>query len=446
MTDNPTNPAHQADIETLRARIKTLEQIAEAEHEQRTLAEALAETASILNSTLDLNEVLARILEQIGRVVPHDTANILLIDRETGALQIAIGPSYAEYGVESTSQTPRVSLSDTPTIRLMAESHQPLVIPNTEADPRWTDFNNHLKSGYQVKSYVGAPICSKSARCQPDNLIGFINCNSTQANFYTSVHAQQLEAFANQAAVAIENARLYDLAQQEIEERKRLNEELDAYAHTVAHDLKNPTTYILGYADLLESNWGELSEEDTRQALNYIVDSSQKACNIIDELLLLATVRKQIQIPCMTMDMPQIIAGVQIRLGSLVQEYRADIAIPETWPEAVGYAPWIEEVWVNYISNAIKYGDTPPQIKLGAERQPDNQIRFWVQDNGEGISPEKLKLLFVEFTRLETARAQGHGLGLSIVQRIIKRLGGKVGAESVVGEGSTFWFTLPVAG
>jgi signal transduction histidine kinase len=324
-------------------------------------------------------------------------------------------------------------------------SHQILNRVLTEGKPV-TTANALEDPAFDTSSSVKA-LNLRSVMCVPliahNDVIGVLQLdNRMEAGVFTESDLQFLQLFANQSAVSIENAILNEELEARIEARTA---ELDAYARTVAHDLKNPISYVLGYADLLESNWGELSEEDTRESLNYIMDSSQKACNIIDELLLLATVRKQIQIPFTTMDMAQIVAGAQVRLGSLVQEYRADIAVPETWPEAVGYEPWVEEVWVNYISNAIKYGGTPPQIKLGAERQPDNQIRFWVQDNGEGISPEKLKLLFVEFTRLETARAQGHGLGLSIVQRIIKRLGGQVGAESVVGEGSTFWFTLPAA-
>jgi two-component system sensor histidine kinase/response regulator len=103
----------------------------------------------------------------------------------------------------------------------------------------------------------------------------------------------------------------------------------------------------------------------------------------------------------------------------------------------LGYAPWIEEVWANYISNAR---GQPPQVTIGATAQPDGRIRFWVQDNGSGLSTEAQQRLFTPFTRLEQAHIKGHGLGLSVVQRIIEKLGGQVGVESM---GSTFYFTLP---
>ncbi|NIU99771.1 MAG: hybrid sensor histidine kinase/response regulator, partial [Phycisphaerae bacterium] len=128
-----------------------------------------------------------------------------------------------------------------------------------------------------------------------------------------------------------------------------------------------------------------------------------------------------------------------------IEEYRGEIIFPKTWPVAQGYAPWIEEVWTNYLSNALKYGGRPPRLELGAKRQSDGMIRFWVRDNGPGLKPETQATLFTEFTRLTEVRAQGHGLGLSIVRRIIEKLGGEVGfdSENVPGQGSAFYFTLP---
>jgi len=112
----------------------------------------------------------------------------------------------------------------------------------------------------------------------------------------------------------------------------------------------------------------------------------------------------------------------------------------------MGYAPWLEEVWANYITNALKYGGSPPEVRLGAWRMNTGAVRFWVQDNGDGVRPEDQTRLFNAFTRLEQARARGHGLGLSIVKRIIERLNGEVGVASpgLPGQGSTFYFTLPV--
>ena len=111
----------------------------------------------------------------------------------------------------------------------------------------------------------------------------------------------------------------------------------------------------------------------------------------------------------------------------------------------MGHQPWVEEIWVNYLSNAIKYGGRPPKVELGAMVLSNGMVRYWVRDNGPGISPEDQKRLFVPFTKLKQVNTKGHGLGLSIVQRIAAKLGGQVGVESKVGAGSLFWFTLPIA-
>jgi len=144
------------------------------------------------------------------------------------------------------------------------------------------------------------------------------------------------------------------------------------------------------------------------------------------------------------LDMASIVPQAHQRLSFMIEEYQAEIVWPQTWPTAMGYGPWIEEVWVNYMSNALKYGGQPPHVELGADAA--GTVRFWVRDNGPGLSPEEQTRLFTPFTRLEQARAKGHGLGLSIVRRIVEKLGGQVGVESEVGAGSLFWFTLPVAG
>ena len=113
------------------------------------------------------------------------------------------------------------------------------------------------------------------------------------------------------------------------------------------------------------------------------------------------------------------------------------------WPVALGHAPWVEEVWVNYLTNAAKYGG--PTVTLGAETTADGQARFWVHDDGPGLSPEAQAQLFVPFSRVGALSVDGHGLGLSIVRRIAERLGGTCGVESAPGRGTRFWFALPLA-
>ena len=156
---------------------------------------------------------------------------------------------------------------------------------------------------------------------------------------------------------------------------------------------------------------------------------------------MLATTDKS-KVEMKILNMGEIFAEAQRQLFDLIKTSEATIIIPEKWPEASGYAPWIEEVWTNYLSNAIKYGGTPPKIEAGATILPNGNIRFWIKDNGDGLSADELKKLFRKFVRLNPQKADGYGLGLTIVKKIIEKLGGTVEVESTKGEGSVFSFTL----
>jgi two-component system, sensor histidine kinase and response regulator len=254
-----------------------------------------------------------------------------------------------------------------------------------------------------------------------------------------------------------------EAVRQYTDELRSRNEELDAFAHTVAHDLKNPLSLVMGFAQLLESDLESFTDEELVSYLAIIAKNSRKMIQIIDELLLFSQVR-QAGVTVGVLDMKAVVGEACSRLSAMIEEYDAEVHLPAEWPAALGYAPWVEEVVVNYLSNAIKYGGRPPRIELGAALvegcEPETPggpgsesgfqrptVRFWVRDNGPGIKPEDQAQLFEPYTRLQPVRAAGHGLGLSIVRRIILKLGGEVGMESSgeAGEGSLFFFTLPAA-
>ena len=222
------------------------------------------------------------------------------------------------------------------------------------------------------------------------------------------------------------------------------NAELDAFAHTAAHDLKSPLNPIIGFAEVLVKDHAKMSTVEVEEFLQIIARNARKMANVIDELLLLAHVR-QADVEVRSVQMEAIVAEVLQRLDYLIEQHQAKLILPESWPAALGYPAWIEEVWANYISNGLKYGGRPPRLELGATEQADGQVLFWVRDNGPGLTTADQARLFAPFTQLNGVRMAGHGLGLSIVRRIVERLGGRVGVESDgrSGQGSLFYFTLP---
>lgn len=231
---------------------------------------------------------------------------------------------------------------------------------------------------------------------------------------------------------------------------KAHNEELDAFAHTVAHNLKGSLLPLIGFAELIRDFYDKLPPERIQRDVRLIAQSGHKMSKIIDELLLLAGVRKM-RVEMKPLDMAAIMVEVQQRLAPMLAEYQAELILPEpsSWPVALGYGPWVEEVWVNYLSNGMKYGGQPPRLEVGASPSSNGEkaIQFWVHDNGPGLTPAEQAKLFVPFTQLSQIYKGGHGLGLSIVQRIVAKLDGTVAVTSdgIPGQGCTFSFTLPQA-
>ncbi|MBN1564855.1 MAG: HAMP domain-containing histidine kinase [Anaerolineae bacterium] len=231
--------------------------------------------------------------------------------------------------------------------------------------------------------------------------------------------------------------------------RAALQAELDALIYFVTHDLKNPLSAVMGYAGMLSENVEQLSLDQIRRSAEIIYLACAKMNDQIADLHALARVRKLDQVVCQPLDMAQIVADVSSLLHDQIAASHAEIVYPASWPEARGFAPWVEDIWLHYLSNAIQHGcypaDQPPQIELGATVQADRMIRYWVRDYGPGIAPEMQAKLFVSFEQIDKVSHATRGLGLALVRRIVDRLAGSVGVESsgVPGEGSLFYFTLP---
>jgi len=194
----------------------------------------------------------------------------------------------------------------------------------------------------------------------------------------------------------------------------------------------------LASAQYLKRKYGTTFDEVGHKSLEQVELSSLKMRATIGELLLLITIRKA-EIDAVPLNMTAIVSEVLERLHDIIEEYYADIVVPVHWPVALGQAPWIEEVWVNYLTNAIKNGGQVPRVELGATPLDNNQVRFWVRDNGSGLTLEEQAKLFAPVTGHDQ---ENHGMGLAIARRIVEKLGGQTSVESVIGRGSTLSFTL----
>jgi signal transduction histidine kinase len=236
---------------------------------------------------------------------------------------------------------------------------------------------------------------------------------------------------------------IYEGLQKEVIDLLQSNADLNAFAHVVAHELKSPVSNIIMGINVLCDHLKTTSIDNEAFAItDQINTSAWKLSNIIEEMLLLASTRQE-DVICRPINMAEIVIEAQQRLNWMIEEYEGKINIQRPIPAAMGYGPWVEEIWVNYISNGLKYGGRPPLLHLGADKEGSNMVRYWLHDNGPGIPQEILDKLFTEFSQFGQNQIEGHGLGLSIVKRIVTKLGGQVTVESEMGKGSTFSFTLP---
>jgi PAS domain S-box-containing protein len=378
---------------------------------------ALRRMESELSRKLDVNYVALLGLDAAIRLSFANAAFIALAEGD----HLRVIQAYGRYPEEF----PKSCLSlDAGIIGRVLRQKRPELVTDVSADP------DYMPMIPNTCAKIVTPLMSQ------DRFIGILNLETSKPGRFSPYLFEILTLLAGRVAVAIDNARAY-------EERERLIDDLDAYAHTVAHGLKNPLAATISYAEVIRQVGGEDLDERVQRCVTAISQSSRKMAGIIDGLLLLSSVRQSKEVESPPLNMAASVSEAQGRLSKMIAESGAEIVAPKRWPKARGYAPWVEEIWANYISNAIKYGGSPPRVKLGADRQPNGMVRFWVRDNGEGFPPEEQAQLFIPFSRLDPDRAEGHGLGLSIVQRIVEKLGGEAGVESEVGKGSLFFFTLP---
>jgi signal transduction histidine kinase len=222
------------------------------------------------------------------------------------------------------------------------------------------------------------------------------------------------------------------------------NDDLDAFARAVAHDLKNPLASIIGMADLLRADPHVAAAPEARDSIQYIQESGDHALEIINGLLLLHGIRHE------TRDMTPIDSETAVdtaleTLAGAISDSGATVTRAEALPPVRAQSSWLVAVWVNLISNAIKYGGTPPAVDIGFQAVEGGRVRFSVRDNGAGIAPSDRTRIFGEFERAASSGVEGHGLGLAIVKRVVDRLGGEIGVDDAPDGGTVFWFVVSTA-
>ncbi len=365
------------------------------EREQRILAEALRDTANALNSTLNLSEVLDRILTNIERVVPHDAAEILLIEGKLARVVRSRG-----YGEYSAGEDIRLPISVTPHLRHMLETRQPLIIPDLVAYLQDPELD--LWPETRWRSYAGTPIYLK------DDIIGFINLDSMTPHFFTTMHADRLQAFAEQAAIAIQNARLYEQEQAlaAIQERQRLAREL--------HDAVSQTLFSASMiAEALPRQW-DRNPEKTRQRLEQLHQLTRGALAEMRTLLLELRPNSllEVELPDLLRQLAEAVQSrKRITITVKVEEH-------EQIPPDVKFA--LYRIAQEALNNTAKHARAT-QATIRLSQNGTNGIELSVADNGRGFDPGEVTPT---------------SLGLGIMRERAEDIGAKLTVATVPGSGT----------
>jgi PAS domain S-box-containing protein len=221
------------------------------------------------------------------------------------------------------------------------------------------------------------------------------------------------------------------------------NRELEAFAYSVSHDLRAPLRAVGGYSQLLLEEYGERFDEEGRGMLARMRDASQRMARLIDDLLHLSRVTRM-EMHREAVDLSAIANETFVELRE-AEPHRTVEVVVAPGLSAGGDAVLLRVLLDNLLRNAWKFTGKKERarIEVGADRAPDGRRAFYVKDNGAGFDMSYASKLFGAFQRLHSeAEFPGTGIGLATVQRIASRHGGRVWAESVVGEGATFYFSL----
>lgn len=226
-------------------------------------------------------------------------------------------------------------------------------------------------------------------------------------------------------------------------ELERSNDELRQFAYIASHDLQEPLRMVTNFGQLLQRKIQVGADAESTEYLGYVVEGGQRMQALIDDLLEYSEIGYQSR-PFQAVKLDRAVQLVLANLRASVQDTQAEITYGEL-PTVVGDKPQLVQLLQNLIGNAIKFHDQPPpKIHLTAEQNGAEWL-VSVRDNGIGIAPEFYSRIFEFFRRLHNRdRFPGTGIGLAICKRVVERHGGRIWVESTLGEGSTFFFTLPM--
>ncbi|GIK72436.1 MAG: hypothetical protein BroJett021_14240 [Chloroflexota bacterium] len=431
---------------------------------------ALRKIDQTIASNLDLHVSLNVLLEQAVELLAVDAAAVLLLNVATNTLEFATGVGFWTDAIQSVSVPFGVSHAG-----MAALERRHIQLPNLADDPDNFLHASALKEEGFV-SYHAAPLIIE------DRVVGVLEAFNRSLAAHDTEWTEFLDTLAGQAAIAVENARLYAAAQHELAERtraeaelrilnkelekrveertldlKRLNLELeralrikDEFLANMSHELRTPLTAIIGLSEILTEQIAGPLNEKQQKYISIINENGSHLLELINDILdivkseagRLTLDYTDVDIDALCQASVRMVAELSMKKQQNIL-YHVDADIGQIWADQRR----LKQMLVNLLSNAVKF--TPENGKIGLEvkgNQEDNTVSFTVWDTGIGIRAEDLPQLFRPFVQLDAGIAHktgGTGLGLALVAKLVRLHDGHVSVESEPGKGSRFTITLP---
>jgi signal transduction histidine kinase/sensor domain CHASE-containing protein len=426
-----------------------------SESASRTLAETLSEITLALASHIDIQSVLTEILEQAKKLIPFEAANIVFL--ENGAMSIRAHSGYQKFGLIDFFKGSPQDLEELPIDYEAAMLNQPILLEDVRQHPDWVTFEETS----WIRSFLSVPITHQG------KVLGMIRLDSDEIGRFTDQDIDRLKPMANAAAIALDNAALFEQAQSEIEERIKVenkirtlndqleervlqrtrdfetaNRELEAFSYSISHDLRAPLRAISGISEIFREEYAEVLDEQGVEYLRRMDASGKKMSELIEGLLTLTQLGRQ-QHSSSNFILQDLAEYVFSELLGQESDRKIELIVKGR-DEVEADQRLIVAMLTNLLSNALKFTRdcTPAVIEVGSVIQDDRQV-FYIKDNGIGLNEEYEELLYQPFQRLHLEEEfEGTGIGLAIVKRIVQRHHGEIWVKSISGEGACFYFTL----
>jgi PAS domain S-box-containing protein len=405
----------------------------------------LRRAGQAFDSSLDLKQVLATVLEETRRLLDVVACSVWLVDPDTDELVCwqATGPRREV--VRDWRLAPGVGVAGQ-----VVRHGESFIVSDTRTDERYF-AGVAQEAGLDLRSVLAVPLRVK------EGVIGVLEMVDVEVDGFTLDDMLLGEQLAASAAIAIENARLYEQAQQEIAERKRAEKEIERYAaelersnrdlqqfaYAVSHDLQEPLRVSTSYLRLLEERYDDQLDDRADKYIGKAVSSAERMKAMINALLDLSRVGTRGEEPAPA-DAEEVLKRILGSLERAIEDANAKVT-HDPLPTVMADEAQLAQIFQNLIANAIKFRHEGkrPHVHISAGREGDEWL-FSVADNGIGIDPEQVDRIFQIFQRLHTEEEYpGLGMGLALCKRIVERHGGRIWVASKVGHGSTFTFTLP---